>query len=565
MKIFDLFLKAAPNKVFISIVIGALSGVSYSLLIPVLLNVLRPVDARFTETPVEAKQWFLVEVANPKLAITFLIACVVVLVLRTFSQVMLVQVATKVAAQLRLRLYDQILAAPIQAIERIGPAKLLAVLTSDVPALVNGARMFPDFFINIFSLLGMMVFLYFLNVEIFWFVIGCITFGVITYQIPMIFGRRYIKRSRNYIDSLQEGIQGLLGGFKELKLSETKRKLFTDVILKENEERLMEHSIQGHTLMRIAGNYANSLSFFIIGGVAFILVNYHTISTHDLIGVIMVLLYVSAPISTLLNLIPQYVTAQVSSRKVAKVLQTIPLERSAPASQASIEPWETIRFNQVGFDYADNGSQNGFSLGPIDLEFKRGEINFIVGGNGSGKSTLSKLMALHYNAKSGSVSFGDNVVSEQNVQALRQEIGAVFSDYHLFDQLLSNHDEETWQQVNEYLEAFDLKKRLTFENGRFSTLALSDGQRRRLALLVTLLEDKSLYLFDEWAADQDPTFKSIFYYDILNRLKDQGKVVVVISHDEKYFDAADKLIEIEEGKVRAVRDLSSERKLAASA
>ena len=112
---------------------------------------------------------------------------------------------------------------------------------------------------------------------------------------------------------------------------------------------------------------------------------------------------------------------------------------------------------------------------------------------------------------------------------------------------------------------YGLKKRLTFENGRFSTLALSDGQRRRLALLVTLLEDKSLYLFDEWAADQDPTFKSIFYYDILSRLKDQGKVIVVISHDEKYFDAADKLIEIEEGKVRCVRNMNSEKTQAASA
>jgi putative ATP-binding cassette transporter len=103
--------------------------------------------------------------------------------------------------------------------------------------------------------------------------------------------------------------------------------------------------------------------------------------------------------------------------------------------------------------------------------------------------------------------------------------------------------------IAQYLRLLQLEDKVQIEAGRFSTLSLSDGQRKRLALLVCFLEDKDIYLFDEWAADQDPLFKEIFYYRILADLKRENKVVVVISHDERYFQVADKVLVMEHGRL----------------
>jgi putative ATP-binding cassette transporter len=186
----------------------------------------------------------------------------------------------------------------------------------------------------------------------------------------------------------------------------------------------------------------------------------------------------------------------------------------------------------------------------VDLTIRKGEITFIVGGNGSGKSTLSKLITLHYRATGGAIRFGDQDVSDNTIGALRQQIGAIYSDYYLFDRVLGLKDRDDLDDtVQHYLKALQLDHKVHFRDGAFSTLSLSDGQRRRMALLVAILDDKELYLFDEWAADQDPSFKAVFYNGILPALRQRGKAVVTISHDDRYFNVADQVIVLEEGRI----------------
>ncbi len=198
-------------------------------------------------------------------------------------------------------------------------------------------------------------------------------------------------------------------------------------------------------------------------------------------------------------------------------------------------------------------SDHAFSVGPIDAHINQGEITFIVGGNGSGKSTLAKIISLHYLATSGRIAFDDVPISQENINSYRQQIACIYSDYYLFKQLHSeiahSTTPELLAQVDFYLEVLELKGKVELRDGYFTTLHLSDGQRRRLALLVAFLDNKSLYVFDEWAADQDPEFKRIFYYDILPNLKAQGKSVIAISHDDRYFDIADKLLIMENGQL----------------
>lgn len=548
MKILQQFLHYAPNRVFFAIILGILAGMSYSLLIPLMINILRPIDGRFE---VEQSQPFIMygyEIAHPQFAFLFFVICLFILLGRTISQVILARVATTVTANLRIKMYERIADAPVLELDRIGPSVLIAALTTDVPRIVSGARLLPDMLTNAVTLIGMLGFLFFLNPDVFWFVMGSILVGALTYQVPVFFGRRFFMRSRSYIDALQEAIRGLIYGAKELKLNRNKRAQYFADILVHNEEQILAADKWGQTIIRLATNYGSMLSFFVIGAISFVFVNYHAISTVELVGVIMALLYVSSPVVALLNVVPQLTVAQISARRVDKLWGEIRTESKAEVDHLP-DNWQTIQFDDVTFQYLPDSAGRQFTLGPINLTIARGEVLFIVGGNGSGKSTLSKLITLHYLASEGAIRFDDTPVNAGNINAYRQHLGAIYSDYYLFDQLLGVTAREKWGKVDAFLDSFDLKKRVSFKDGRFSTLKLSDGQRRRLALLVALTEDKALYLFDEWAADQDPTFKKIFYYEILPRLKAQGKAVVVISHDDRYFDQADRIVVLEDGKI----------------
>lgn len=546
MNMFSEFSRNAPNRVFVSIVLGGLSGVCYSLLIPLITSVLKPGDPRLEEIATAPTRVLSLEVANAPFALLFAAVCLFIMFSRTLSQVMLTRVAIGVASQLRTRLYAQIANAPLSALENIGSARLITALTTDVPRIVLGARLLPDMLINLVTLVGMLGFLLVLNADVFWFVLGCIGFGVATYQVPVYIGRRYFIRARRGFDGLQESINGLIRGIKELKLNDVKREAYFDSVLLAYENEVLRAEKTGHTIVRTASNYGDLLAFFVIGSIIFIFVNYRVVSNQELIGVIMALLYVTGPVSVLLNFIPQISVSRVSMQRVAKLFEEIPSENLA-AQQEPAREWQRVRFDQVGYRY--DSREEGFHVGPLDLEFRKGEITYIVGGNGSGKSTLGKLLTLHYRAHGGTIYFGDHAITAESIGTYRQAVSAIYSDYHLFDKILGVSDEGLTAMVEHYLRALQLDGKVSYRDGKFSTLSLSDGQRRRLALLASMIDDKQLYLFDEWAADQDPTFKAVFYDEILPSLKAKGKAVVVITHDDRYFHLADQVIVLGEGQV----------------
>jgi putative ATP-binding cassette transporter len=269
----------------------------------------------------------------------------------------------------------------------------------------------------------------------------------------------------------------------------------------------------------------------------------------------MALLYITGPVALVLNAMPQIAMARVSLRKIKQVFSALSKEPAAEEIRP-LPDWDQVKFSNVSYHYTNE--DGGFTLGPVDMEVARGEITFIVGGNGSGKSTLCKLLALHYTPTGGEIYFGGVKIDHESLNSGRQYISAIFTDYYLFDRLLGNLQEVDEKLVNRYLSELEIDRKVKVENGRFSTLALSDGQRKRLALLVTFLEDRDIYIFDEWAADQDPMFKQVFYHQILPELRARNKVVVVISHDDRFFNVADKLLIMEEGRLIRTERLRSE-------
>ncbi|WP_444997365.1 cyclic peptide export ABC transporter [Aliikangiella sp. IMCC44359] len=549
MKIFGILTKTSPSKVFGSLLLGTVAGIGYAFLIPIVLYSFESNGPFLLESagPVSI---FSFEVSNIKFAALFLLSCLLILGARTLSQLILTWVALDTTSALRVKFYRKILNAPITSVEKTGSAKLIASITTDVRNIIQGAQLLPDMLISLVTITGMLLFLLYLNSNIFYFVCGGILFGVITFQLPMAIAGKFFRKSREKVDDLQEGIKGIIRGIKALKLCKTKRDSYMSEVMLESEKEVLSAGKKGATIIRSASNYGDMLSFFVVGFVAFVFVNYHAISLPELMGAVMVLLYITGPISIMLNAIPQVIVANISLKKVSEIFDGLKEEQISP-TLTNIPEWKSIQFSNVTYQYeTQNQAKGGFSISPLNFTLAKGEITFIIGGNGSGKSTLGKLITSHYLPTSGQISLGDLLIDETNINSYRNQISAITSDYYLFDRLLGNSNQNDDELINTYLAKLQIDSKVSLKNGHFSSLSLSDGQRKRLALLVSFLEDKAIYVFDEWAADQDPEFKQVFYWEILPYLKEKGKAVVVISHDDRYFDVADKVLVMEQGVMR---------------
>jgi len=262
-------------------------------------------------------------------------------------------------------------------------------------------------------------------------------------------------------------------------------------------------------------------------------------------------LFLMGPISVLTGSIPILSRANTSAENIFALESALkqPADRPARRGKArSFEGFREIAFESVSFTYPDRSGETPFTVGPIDVSLRAGEITFIEGGNGSGKSTFLKLLTGLYYPTTGLIRVDQTVVNEANRDAYRDLISAIFSDYHLFKRLygLRNLDH---QIIDRLLREMELENKTALLGDQFQTIELSSGQKKRLALLVSYLEDKPLLIFDEWAADQDPIFRKKFYEQLLQELKAKGKTVIAVSHDDRYFDAADTLLKMREGRL----------------
>ncbi|WP_266168875.1 cyclic peptide export ABC transporter [Dyella subtropica] len=541
MDLLRLFASCAPSKVCLSLVLGALAGGVFALLIPIIMISL----GHAHEFVLVGHTWS-IGTSSYTLEALFTGACVVILVFRSLSQIMLSGVALDATASLRVKTYRRILSAPIAELERIGPSKLLVAITTDVNRIVAGAALIPTILVALVTVGGMLAYVYLLSQVVFWFVVKAIVFGVVTYQVPMLIGKKYFEKARDDSTGLQEAIRGLISGTKELKLNRVRSERYFGEILLAFEQAVLRNTKRANTIVLSAANYGDLLSFLVIGVIAYVLMSHHAVGNEQLIGCIMALLYISGPIGLVLNAMPIVANANVSLRNVNHLFEAMPVEL-AEQTFTLLPSWRQLRYSDITYRYEDAGHL--FHLGPLDFEVERGKITFITGGNGSGKSTLAKIISLHYQPLSGDVHFGDLKIGPVTLNRARQHISAIFTDYYLFDRLLSNAGFVDQAMINGYLTRLGIAGKADVEQGKFSTLSLSDGQRRRLALLVAFVEDRDVYVFDEWAADQDPGFKEVFYKEILLELKRRDKAVVVVTHDDKYFHVADKVLMMEEGKL----------------
>lgn len=484
------------------------------------------------------------------LAVPFLALLVLSPATRLFSQFLLIGLGQDLVYDLRLQLSRRILSTPMRHLEEVGPSRLLVALTDDLAAITQSMVSFPELTSHGALVVGCLVYLGWLSPPLFGIFIAAFTLTIVLYRFPLGAGFRRLRAAREEQDDLYEHFRGVTDGTKELKLHRDRRGGFLDV-LAGTADRMRRLLTSGNLILTGAVAGAWTFFFAVVGLVVFLGPQIAGVDRATLVGYALVLLFMRGPLQLVVSSLPILARGGVAIDKIERLglwLGDEGQESEAPR-RSTPATWERLELDGVRFEYQRPGEDSSFLVGPVDLVFEPGELVFLIGGNGSGKTSLAKLLLGLYLPDAGELRFDGETVTGETADRYRQAFSVVFSDFYLFQDLYGLGDGDDAERARAYLERLELAEKVRLTDGGLSTVDLSQGQRKRLALLTAYLEDRPLYLFDEWAADQDPYFKDVFYRQLLPELKSRGKTVIVISHDDRYYDVADRLVKLRDGQV----------------
>jgi putative ATP-binding cassette transporter len=468
------------------------------------------------------------------------------------SQIMLTKFSQGAIAELRRDLIRKILGVPLRDLEEIGTARVLVALTDDVFSITQALLAIPLVCVNLAMLLGGAAYLGWLSWKILLAVCGLILLGAFGYRFMIKSAFRYVNLARDEEDKLFRCFRALTEGIKELKLHRSRRGAFFTQSIQTTTETYQRHNVAAEGRFTAAQNWSHLLYFALIGLVLFLVPALGPLSKQALTGYVLTTLYLMGPLAGVMASLSLFSRAEAALRKVESLgisLATHSTEQCDIQETESQMSFERLELRGVVHSYHHEQDDCNFVLGPINLAFQPGELVFLVGGNGSGKSTLAKIITGLYMPEAGEILLDGEVVTNANRDSYRQLFSAVFGDFYLFDNLLGLNNPNLDRQAGQFLQQLHLQHKVKVSNGVLSTTSVSQGQRKRLALLTAYLEDRPFYMFDEWAADQDPHFKNVFYTQLLPELKARGKTVLVITHDDRYFGVADRVIKLDYGKI----------------
>lgn len=533
MNLIYLLLRSSRLTVAIAIFTGLVSGASSAWLIALI------------STAVNSN-----ETNRSNLVWIFLGLIIVVFITGLISQIWLIRLGQKVIFDLQMSLSRRILSASLRHLEDLGAPKLLATLTDDVQSLSNLVFVIPLICVDIAFVVGCLFYLGWLSWLVLLVIFSFLFVATLSVQFLLARGERLLGLAREEQDRLFKHFRTITEGSKELKLHQARRQEFLERELKNAAESSQHYKNVSLSIFAFASNWGQILFFIAIALLLFGLPQITSVETPVLSTYILTVTYLTSPLRSILELLPNLSRASVAMQKLDRLGLSL-VEQSEDVDYPQLDlklAWQRLDLSAVTHAYRGENAEHSFTLGPIDLTFRSGELVFIVGGNGSGKSTLVKLITGLYTPETGQIYIDNQLITEQNREWYRQQFSVVFADFYLFEQLLGI-DKSNLQQVQDYLNLLQLERKIQVSNGKLSTTALSQGQRKRLALLTAYLEDRPIYIFDEWASDQDPVFKEIFYTQLLVQLRNRGKTVLVISHDDRYFYLGDRIIKLDYGKV----------------
>ncbi|WP_312972446.1 multidrug ABC transporter permease/ATP-binding protein [Atlantibacter sp.] len=460
------------------------------------------------------------------------------------SQLALTTLGHHFVFRLRGEFIKRILDTPVERVEQLGSASLLAGLTSDIRNITIAFVRLPELVQGIILAIGCAWYLAVLSPKM--LVVTTVWVAITIWGGFVLVARvyRHLAILRETEDKLYNNYQTVLEGRKELALNRERAEHIFDKVYQPDAKAYRHHIVRADTFHLSAVNWSNIMMLGAIGLVFWMANSLGWADTNVAATFSLTLLFLRTPLLSAVGALPTLLTAQVAFNKLNKFhLAPYQPEFAHPQPRA---PWQTLELRNVEFRYGDNS----FAVGPINLTIHRGELLFLIGGNGSGKSTLAMLLTGLYQPVSGEILLDGQPISANNMDEYRKHFSAVFTDVWLFDQLLGPEGQAARPElVEQWLERLKMSSKLELDNGKILNLKLSKGQKKRVALLLALAEERDIILLDEWAADQDPHFRRDFYQVLLPLMQQMGKTIFAISHDDHYFIHADRLLEMRNGQL----------------
>lgn len=429
--------------------------------------------------------------------------------------------------------------------------EIYSTLTSDIGVLTGFSLSIINLLSAFIMIVGCFTYMAIQSQFLFLLTLGIAVLGVVIYLIGVHLNNKKLEVSRNLENKFMRNFIDILSGFKEIHMNP---KIGQDIFNRKIRE------ISNESYINNTSAYTGFLNVQITGEVlfylliAFILIFNSSLgkeSPTSIVNFVFILLYVLGSIDTLLQLIPGLLQARIASSRIYKLKQELNDERfenQLENRKISMNEFNDLHISDLMFSHENEKNEMSFSIGPVNLSLKKGEAVFIYGGNGSGKTTLINAILGILKSNSGKIQFNETEVCANNYSEYRTLFSIVFTDFHIFDELYG-FDEISEDEINNYLKIFELDGKVFYTNNSFSSKNLSTGQRKRLALIISLIRAHPILVLDEWAADQDPIFRKKFYTQIIPELKAKGFSIIAITHDDAYYHAADRLYKMDFGKL----------------
>lgn len=454
--------------------------------------------------------------------------------------------------KLRIRIANKIRRSDLLHLEETGTSEIFTRISQDAAQISQTVTYVGNAFQSAIMVLFSVIYIGFISIPAFLITLTSILLGIASYLRYRKVATDLLKESSKKESEFYGSLNELLLGFKELKVNQRKN----DAVFENFREIAVESSdYKLRAILKLIVSYIASQSFFyvLLAFIIFLLPTYVDTENQDLVRISAAILFIIGPLESIISSFPILLTANVSATNISRLEARLSSFNDATDTiandEVSIQPTifnDEIALNDVQFEYPKKDQNPQFAVGPVNLRIKKGMITFITGGNGSGKSTLLKLICGLYYPQRGFFSVDDKLINTFNYHNYRELFSIIFTDFHLFQKLygLSYCDQNV---IDDLLTEMQIDKKTQVINGNITNIQLSTGQRKRLALVAAILEDKSVYIFDEVAADQDPQFKKYFYKVLLPKLKATGKTIIAVTHDEYFFDDCDFRYKIENG------------------
>ncbi|HEB9416171.1 TPA: multidrug ABC transporter permease/ATP-binding protein [Campylobacter coli] len=448
--------------------------------------------------------------------------------------------------KMQRRVVKQILDTPLLKVAKVGKARILASLGSDVRNISFGLLRLPDFLQSSILILCTSAYLCYLSPQIFtlcaiWIIA---VFTINNFLMMKVYA--YFRKARENDDALQNNYQNILDGHKELLINRYRAKLYYEDEFESNARSKKKNSTLGNLFNNLSSNFTNVALLALVGVEFYLALEFEWASVAEATTIALSILFLRTPLVSMIGSFPTLLLAKIALDKIAKLELDDYKEHFEKTN--FIKDWRQISFKNTSFSYDDN-----FHLNPVNLDLKKGELIFLIGKNGSGKSTFCMLLTGLFKPSEGEIFVDDMKIDDDNLDIYRSLVSAVFSDFHLFTKTLAKEKFADEEKIASWLEFLELKGKTRVEDHELVLTKLSTGQKKRLAMLIALLEERDILVLDEWAADQDPVFRRFFYKKLLPLLKEQGKTIFAITHDDAYFDSADRIFLAEGGNISELK------------